>query len=278
MEYAAYAEGLEAIRHSSKQGTEYWMARELMPLLKYASWDNFKSVIEKAKLAADAAGAPVSHHFHEATNMVSIGSGAKREVDDIFLSRYACYLIAMNANSSKTEVGHAMTYFAIQTRRQEVHDKKISEAERLRLRLRVMENNQKLAGAAKAAGVVHYPFFQDAGYQGLYGMSLGNLKARRGLGTKDDLLDHAGELELSANDFRTKLTEHRLNRNNIRNEADAIHTHRQVGSEVRSVIVKENGVKPEDLPVEKSIKPLVQKHKRELKKKLSGAPGPIKEG
>ena len=124
--------------------------------------------------------------------------------------------------------------------------------------------------------VIQYAYFQDAGYQGLYNMGLSSVKARKGLKQKDDLLDHAGELELSANDFRTKLTEHRLNRNNVKNESDAIETHRSVGAEVRGVILKENGVRPEDLPIESSITSRVRRERRELKKRI--APPQITQG
>ena len=166
----------------------------------------------------------------------------------------------MNADSSKAEVGFAMSYFAAQTRRQELSD----EQKRVELRLRIIENNQKLAGAAKQAGVQRYPLFQDAGYRGLYGMGLGALKAHKGLNQSQDLLDHAGRLELAANDFRITLTEHRLNRDKIKTEPEAILTHRSVGEEVRTSIVKDNGVKPENLPIEPSIKSLVQKRRRQI--------------
>ena len=252
MDYQAYIKGLEAIKKINKNGIEYWMARDLQPLLGYGTWDKFEGVIERAVDAAHSGNVVVENHFSRTGNKVPIGSGAERERADWFLTRGACYLIAMNADPAKEEVGHAMVYFAAQTRRQELQDTAIAGSERLPLRLRVMDNNQKLAGAAKAAGVVRYPFFQDAGYQGLYNMGLASVKAYKKLKPKDDLLDHAGELELSANDFRIKLTEHRLNRNNICNEADAIQTHKNVGAEVRAAIVKENGVKPEDLPVEPS--------------------------
>jgi DNA-damage-inducible protein D len=272
VDYDAYVRALDAAKRESKKGTEFWMGRTLQTLLGYSSWDKFQAVIERAVDAARSGNVVVENHFSRTGNMVNIGSGAEREKADWFLSRGACYLIAMNADSSKEEVGHAMVYFAVQTRRQEDQDKTIDEAERLRLRLRVMDGNKRLAGAAKHAGVTRFPFFQDAGHQGLYGMSLADVKAHKGLGQKDELLDHAGKLELSANDFRIQLTEHRLNRNNVSHEADAIRTHRQVGKEVRETMERDNGVKPENLPVEKSIKPLVEKHKRALKKAATTDP------
>lgn len=155
MDYDAYVIGLERVKKETADGVAYWMGRDLMPLLAYNDWRNFCFVIEKAKVAADAARAKAANHFVETNDMVLIGSGAKRERGDWFLSRFACYLIAMNADPSKPEVGFAMTYFAAQTRRQEVLEQQLTEAEkRVEIRLRVMANNRRLAGAAKQAGVI----------------------------------------------------------------------------------------------------------------------------
>jgi len=267
MEYTAYVKGLEKIKKYTPQGKEFWMGRELQPLLGYDKWENFEKAIQRAMEAAKSGGMAVPNHFLEAGKMVPIGSGAMREKADWFLSRGACYIIAMNSDPNKEEVGHAMIYFAAQARRQEISDKKtISEEERLRLRLRVMAGNKRLAGVAKHAGVVHHAFFQDAGIQGLYGRPLTQVKAYKGLAQDDDLLDHAGTLELSANDFRIQLAADRLNRNNVHSEADAIQTHRSVGQYVRETMERDNGVQPENLPIEQSIKPLVRKHQRLLKK------------
>ena len=263
MDYDAYVNGLERVKKETSEGVEYWMGRELMPLLDYAKWANFCAVIEKAKVACEAAGMKPSNHFADAGNMVLIGSGAQRERGDYYLTRFACYLIAMNADPSKPEVGFAMTYFAAQTRRQEVLEQQLTEADkRVEIRLRVMATNRRLAGAAKKAGVVRYPFFQAAGHRGLYGMDLSEVKARKGLSPKDELLDHAGPLELSAHEFKANLTEHRLNRDQVKTEQRAIETHRVVGQEVRQVMMKKDGVRPEDLPTGPSIKRLVQKQKR----------------
>jgi len=265
MEYKECVEGFESIKKYMETGVEYWMARDLMTLLDYADWRNFMAVIEKARMACESAKLKNTNHFVATTDMVNIGSGAERERDNWYLSRYACHLIAMNGDPTKPEVGHAMTYFAIQTRRQELQDKALAEAERVRLRIRVMDNNHRLSGAAKKAGVQRYPLFQDAGYRGLYGMGLGDVKARKGLKQADDLLDRAGRLELAANDFRITLTEERLNRDEVRTESQAISTHKEVGNEVRATMVRNKGIRPEDLPVEPSIKPLVQKQRRILK-------------
>jgi DNA-damage-inducible protein D len=264
VDYGTYVKGLEQKKNIAPNGIEYWMARDLMELLDYSDWRNFSSVVEKAKLAAEKA--KMRDHFVRTTGMIEIGKGAQREVDDWFLSRYACYVVAMNADSAKPEVSHAMTYFAGQTRRQELRDQQLTETEkRLELRLRLMENNHRLAGAAKKAGVKFYPGFQDAGHRGFYGMSVAELKTRRGLSPSEELLDRVGRLELSALDFRATLTEERLKRDDVKTEYRANETHRSVGQEVRDVMVRDNGVTPEDLPIEPSITPLVRKERKKIK-------------
>jgi DNA-damage-inducible protein D len=268
--YEECIKGFEQHKRFTTKGIEYWHARELSELLGYANWVNFKSVLEKARAACESSGFVPDNHFAATSKMVSIGSGAQRESEDYYLTRYACYLLAMNADSSKAVVGFAMTYFAVQTRRQEVQQQ-LSEAEqRLELRMRLMDNNKRLAGAAKQAGVVRYPIFQDAGYRGMYGMGLADVKAIKRIDASEDLLDNVGRLELSAHDFRATLTEERLNRDQIKTEQRAIDTHKKVGEEVRQVMMRDNGVRPENLPAEPSIKRLVQKQKKAIKDAAKG--------
>ena len=264
--YSAYTKGLDAVKKMTPRNVEYWMARDLMPLLGYDQWRNFQGVIEKARAAAKSAGVPADNHFADTGNMVVIGSGAERSRADMYLSRYACYLIAMNADSSKPQVGHAMTYFAGKTRQMERLEKGLLEQEeRVRLRLRTMANNKRLAGAAKKAGVIHYDRFHDAGYRGFYGgMGQMDVKGYKGIPPKDDLLDRVNSLELSAHDFRMKLAEERLTNSGIRAEGAAIHTHKVVGEEVRALMQKDNGKNPEDLPAVPSIKIIVRKHRKQL--------------
>jgi len=236
-----------------------------MGLLAYATWDKFVSVIERARVAAKAAGVPVENHFSRTGKMVQIGSGAEREARDWYLTRYACYMAAMNADPSKTEVGFAMTYFAAKTRQQEVrerNDEITDEERRVQLRMRTIANNRRLAGAAKRAGVIRYGVFQDAGYRGFYdGLGVADVKRTKGIPESDELLDRVGPLELAAHDFRITLTEDRLDRERISTEEHAICTHRQVGTEVRSVMQRDKGKKPEDLPPAPSIKNLVRKQR-----------------
>jgi DNA-damage-inducible protein D len=271
LDYRSFSRGLDEKRRVTDKGVEYWMARDLVPILAYVSWDKFEGVVEKAMEAARSGGYEPDNHFSRTGNMVLIGSGAQRDRGDWYLTRLACYLIAMNADSSKPEVGLAMAYFAVQTRRQEVLEKaieKLSEEEkRVQLRLRVMDNNHRLAGAAKKAGVTRYGIFQDYGFKGLYGgKGLPEVKAMKGLTPSEDLLDNVSRLELSAHDFKATVTEQRLGGQGTKSEQQAFDTHRTVGAEVRQVMVRENGIRPEDLPKEPSIKRIVQKRRKAIKK------------
>ena len=264
--YNECIKGFEGCKKIAESGVEYWHARDLMPMLEYANWANFKGVIEKARSACKSSGIEEANHFADTSKMVSIGSGAQREAEDYYLTRYACYLVAMNADPSKKPVGFAQTYFTVQARRQEVRDQLSEIDQRLQDRMQLMENNRRLAGAAKQAGVTRFPLFQDAGYRGLYaGMGLSEVKAFKRIPASEDLLDNVSRLELSAHNFRATLTEERLNRDEIKSEQRAMATHKTVGQEVREVMLRDNGVKPENLKAEPSIKKLVQKQRRQLK-------------
>lgn len=185
--------------------------------------------------------------------MITTGKGAQREKADYFLSRYACYLIAMNGSSQRPEISMAQSYFAIQTRRQEQQDALMLDSARLELRNQVAEHNRYLSGAAQAAGVNNFPKFHGAGYKGLYGgMSVKAIKAKKGIPDKDELLDRAGRVELAANHFRITQTEEKLD--GIKGEDEATKIHFEVGQEIRTTIAKIRGVMPEDLKAERHIK------------------------
>ena len=191
--------------------------------------------------------------------MVVIGSGARRETGDWFLSRYACYLIAMNGDPSKPEIGYAQTYFAIQTRRQEQQDG-LADVERRRdLRGRVKDANKGLNSAAKRAGILRpqqFAIFHSEGYKGLYGMGLDQVKEAKRIGQKEDLLDRAGHVELAANYFRITQTEQRMGRDAVKDERRANRTHFDVGRKVRDSMFRISGTRPERLPAEISLKGL----------------------
>lgn len=253
---------LEAKRRVTQAGAEYWMGRDIQTALGYSTWENFEEVIHRARMACESAGANPSDHFRETTNLIAGGKGAQISRKDYFLARYACYLIAMNGDVRKPEIATAQAYFVVQTRRQEVLDELTSEERRIQLRDRVRERNKSLAGAAKEAGVVKFAVFQAAGYQGLYNLGLSEIKAKKGIAQKEDLLDRAGRTELAANEFRITQTEEKLKRDKVNGEPLAIETHRTVGREVRKAIEKLGGTMPEDLPAETSIKTLITNRKK----------------
>lgn len=266
----------ESIRRFDARGDEYWRARDLQPLLEYATWDKFKRVIEKAMEACRQSGHAVEDHFSQTVKMVHIGSGARREIEDCHLSRYACYLIVQNGDPSKPVIANGQTYFAMQTRRQELRDTeafaRLTEDEkRVAIRNELAEHNKYLAAAAKDAGVetpLDYAIFQDHGYKGLYGgRGAKDIHALKGLKKSQKILDHMGSTELAANLFRATQTEEKLRRDQVSGKQRANQTHYEVGKKVRQTIADLGGTMPEALPTpEASIKQL-ESGKKKLEKK-----------
>jgi DNA-damage-inducible protein D len=274
----------EQIKHINEIGQEYWSARELSEAFDYAQWRNFLKVIETAKEACRNSKQEPKDHFAEVSKMISLGKGATREIDDFYLSRYACYLIVQNADPSKETVALGQTYFAIQTRKQEIQDQKFEELKnenekRLFLRNEMAQHNKKLADAAKEAGVIQpweYAVFQNHGYMGLYnGLNAKEIQAKKGLKKSQNILDHMGSTELAANLFRATQTEEKLKREKIRGKKEANTAHFEVGKKVRQTIKELGGPMPENLPSEESIKKidakktktLLPKNKKTIKKK-----------
>ncbi|MFP3944617.1 MAG: DNA damage-inducible protein D [Alphaproteobacteria bacterium] len=271
-------EEFESAAHMDEKGSEYWFARDLQKLLGYTKWDNFLTVLSRAKGGCAQAGHSTSDHFADVGKMISLGRGAAREVDDVVLSRYACYLVAQNADAKKRPVAFAQTYFAIQTRRQEIRDQEereyrpLSEEERrLMLREEIKTHNKQLASAAKSAGVrdgIDYAIFQTEGYKGLYGgFDVPGIRRRKGLRAKQVILDHMGSTELAANLFRATQTEEKLRRDQIRGKDAANRAHYDVGCKVRSTIADIGGTMPEELPPEEDIKKVGRRLKREKSRK-----------
>lgn len=266
----------ENLRHLDEEGSEYWLARQLADVLDYSQYRHFLPVVERAKEACRNSGHPVGDHIEDILTMVDIGSGAKREVEDYRLSRYACYLIVQNGDPSKPVIANGQTYFAMQTRRQELADDekfaRLSEDEkRLAIRNELAQHNKHLAAAAKAAGVetgLDYAIFQDHGYKGLYG-GLGNkeIHARKGLKKSQKILDHMGSTELAANLFRATQTEEKLKRDNVRGKQNANQTHFEVGKKVRQTIRELGGTMPEALPTPESSIRQIESAKKKLAKK-----------
>lgn len=265
----------ESIKHINEYGEEYWLARELQPVLEYAQWRRFSDAIERAKLACKNSGFAVEDHFADVGKMVDIGSGAERQIDDVMLSRYACYLIVMNGDPRKEVIAIGQSYFAVKTRQQELIDnyEQMSEDQkRLAIRNEMIAHNKSLAEAAQMAGIVdqrEYAIFQNKGYQGLYGgLGAKEIHARKGLKKSQKILDHMGSTELAANLFRATQTDEKLRRENIRGKQAAYDTHYQVGKKVRQTIQELGGTMPEDLPTpEKSVKQIEREVER---KKLKG--------
>lgn len=266
----------EQIKHINEIAQEYWSARELFTVLDYIKWDKFLNVIERAKLACKNSGQEPENHFPRVENMVEIGSGAKRDIGDIHLSRYACYLIVQNADPSKEVVALGQSYFAVQTRKQEILEESFGklqseEDKRLFLRKEMAEHNKQLADAAKNAGVIQpweYAIFQNHGYMGLYnGLGAKEIHAKKGLKQSQNILDHMGSTELAANLFRATQTEDKLRRENIKGKQKANQVHYEVGQKVRQTIKDLGGTMPENLPTVDSIKKIENKKEKSLDSK-----------
>jgi DNA-damage-inducible protein D len=251
----------EGIKKVDENGVEYWDARELMPLLGYEQWRRFDEVIKKAEVACINSGQDTKNHFADAGKMVDIGSGTVREVADYKLDRYACYLIAQNGDSRKDEIAQAQTYFALQTRRQEIFEKLSDAEKRIFIRGEVSMHNKELFKTARRAGVSKFGMFNDAGYRGLYGMPLADIEKKKGV-RKGELLDRAGSTELAANLFRITQTDEKIKKDNVQGQENASRVHFKVGGKIRETIKDIGGMMPEHLPVEKHIKDV----KREVKK------------
>lgn len=256
----------EQIRETDENGNEYWTARKISKVLEYAEYRNFIPVIERAKVSCKNSGQLVENHFVDYHEMVGIGSGAERQMESVKLSRYACYLIVQNADPSKEVVAQGQTYFAVQTRLQEIRQMdeynrlKSEEEKRLFLRDEMKRHNIQLADAAKGAGVIEpldYAIFQNHGYMGLYGgLDAKGIHKNKGLKKSQNILDHMGSTELAANLFRATQTEEKLRRDNIKGKQQANITHFEIGKKVRKTIEEIGGTMPENLPVADSIKKL----------------------
>lgn len=259
----------EDIKHIDEYGNEYWYARELQVALDYKKWQKFENVIENAKIACENSDNAVSDHFTQVGKMINTGKTAKRKVVDFKLSRYACYLIVQNANPNKEVVALGQTYFAVQTRKQELTEKEYSklteDKKRFYQRNLTKKGNYSLNQVAKKCEVKNFDKFHNAGYRGLYnGESADDIAKRKGLRYREDILDNMGSEELAANLFRISQTESKLKRDNVTGEKDANETHYNIGKNIREVIAKNGGTMPEDLPTPK--KSLKELEKEEIKK------------
>jgi DNA-damage-inducible protein D len=265
----------EAIRCETEDGSTYWSARELAKILGYTEYGKFSNAIKKAEEACKNSGQAVSDHFAHVSDMIGIGKGAKRKVSDVHLSRYACYLLIQNSDSEKPIVALGQTYFAVQTRRQELADELAALPEdQLRLLRRGQMNiyNTQLAESAQQAGVIasrDFAVFQNHGYAGLYGgLKAKDIHTRKGLKKGQDILDYMGSEELADNIFRAAQTDAKLRREHIQGKEAANRTHYEVGQKVRQTIQELGGTMPEDLPTpEKSIQQVQRDEQKRLEQR-----------
>jgi DNA-damage-inducible protein D len=266
----------EQIRRETDDGSEYWSARELAKILGYTEFGKFRNALQKAEVACENSGQEVEDHFAHVSDMITIGKGGRRKVEDVRMSRYACYLVVQNADPSKEIVAIGQTYFAVQTRRQERSDELASltaEQRRLYLRGELSSHNRRLAEAANQAGVVEpidFAIFTDHGYQGLYGgLKHRDIHQRKGLKKSQHILDYMDGEELGANIFRVTQTEAKLRREGVQGKQQANKAHFDVGREVRDTIERLGGTMPEDLPTPQES---VQQLRRKEEKRLAQGP------
>ncbi len=252
----------ESIKHIDEEGCEYWLARELQQALKYKEWRKFNKVINKAIDACKNSNVDINRQFVQLDKLSINVNGGQRKILDYKLSRYACYLIAQNGDSHMEIIALAQTYFAIQTRKQELYEQEydlMSEDEkRLYRRKQTKESNKFLNNTARNAGVKNFDKFHNAGYKGLYnGETADDIAKRKKLRYREEILDNMGSEELGANIFRITQTEAKLRRENIKGEKASCDTHYKMGKDIRNFIKKQGGTMPEDLPTpEKSLKEL----------------------
>ena len=262
----------EDIKHMDENGIEYWYARELQLVLDYKEWRKFENVIKKAIDACENSGISAFEHFVGADKTIQMPKGATKSIKEYKLTRYACYLIAQNGDSRKEVIALAQTYFAIQTRKQEISEKEYSllteDEKRFYQRNLTRKGNYSLNQAAKNAGVKNFDKFHNSGYKGLYnGETADDIAKRKGLRYREDILDNMGSEELAANLFRITQTESKLKRDNISTEKEANRTHYNIGKNIREVIAKNGGTMPENLPTpKKSLKQLEKENKKSLVK------------
>ena len=260
----------ESIKHVDADETEFWYARELMIVLEYKQWRRFEQVIERAKEACKNSNVSVFDHFADVGKIVKAGA-TNKDIGDIKLTRYACYLIAQNGDSRKKAIALAQTYFAVQTRKQELtrqeYEQLSEDEKRLYTRKNVKDKNKYLFDTAKSVGVKNYGKFNNYGYRGLYnGETAKDIANRKGISEKEDILDYMSSTELAANLFRITQTDEVLKNKNINNENDACKTHHNVGQAVRQTIKRIGGTMPEDLPTpSKSAKQIEKEKQKQLK-------------
>jgi len=263
-------ESFEAHANRTDGGVEFWLARDLQHLLGYAEWRNFSSsAISKAKTACEISGHEVSDHFVDVNKMVDLGSGSQREVDDIMLSRYACYLVAQNGDSRKQEIAFAQTYFALQTRRAELIEQRLLETERVQARRKLSETEKELSGVIfqQTGGTQDFALIRSKGDNALFGRNTQEMKDRWKVPASRPLADFAPTLILKAKDFATEITIHNAREQRMRRESEISQEHVSNNKAVRQTLLG-RGIRPEDLPPEEDVRKVERRLAAEDKKAL----------
>ncbi len=251
-------------------GITYWLARDLQRLLDYSRWEDFETAIERAKTACENAGQPVENHFREVPKMVAIGSGTSREIKDIMLTRYACYLVAQNGNPQKETIAFAQSYFAIQTRKQEVLEERIKLAERVQARTKLTETEKQLSSTLYERGVDDRGFaiVRSRGDNALFGgNNTSQMKKRLGIKSGRALADFLPTVTLKAKEFAAAITDFNVRKKSLWGPQSIGDEHVKNNKDVREVLAKSN-IKPESLPVEEDIQKLERRVKSQEKTQL----------
>ncbi|MFM9961433.1 MAG: DNA damage-inducible protein D [Planctomycetaceae bacterium] len=252
----------------AESGVEFWWARDLQVMLGYSQWRNFEPVIEKAITSCETAGSDPDDHFARASKKVEIGSGAEREVDDLALTRYACYLIAQNGDPSKDPIAFAQTYFAVQTRKQELIEQRLAEAERLSARKKLTESEKQLSGIIfeRLGSERSFATIRSRGDQALFGgLSTQQMKDRMGIPGSRPLADFLPTITIKAKDFANEITNFNLKKDDLRTEARISREHVKNNRDVRNLLTQ-RGIVPENLPAEEDLKKIERRHESDAKK------------